>query len=47
MTEKQLKTADQLKLIIMQEIRKNPNCSSVQLKSCQRPNNLRHSPIGE
>jgi hypothetical protein len=30
MTEKQLKTADELKLIIMQEIRKNPNCSSVQ-----------------
>jgi hypothetical protein len=30
MTEKQLKTADELKRIIMQEIRKNPNCSSVQ-----------------
>jgi hypothetical protein len=29
MTEKQLKTADELKFIIMQEIRKNPNCSSV------------------
>jgi hypothetical protein len=27
--EKQLKTADELKSIIMQEIRKNPNCSSV------------------
>jgi hypothetical protein len=30
MTEKQLKTADELKRIIMQEIRKNPNCSAVQ-----------------
>jgi hypothetical protein len=30
MTEKQLKTADELKRIIMQEIRKNPNCSSIQ-----------------
>jgi hypothetical protein len=30
MTEKQLKTADELKSIIMQEIRKNPNCNSVQ-----------------
>jgi hypothetical protein len=30
MTEKQRKTADELKRIIMQEIRKNPNCSSVQ-----------------
>jgi hypothetical protein len=30
MAEKQLKTADELKSIIMQEIRKNPDCSSVQ-----------------
>jgi hypothetical protein len=29
MTEKQLETADELKRIIMQEIRKNPACSSV------------------
>jgi hypothetical protein len=30
MTGMQLKTADELKRIIMQEIRKNPDCSSVQ-----------------
>jgi hypothetical protein len=30
MIEKQLKTEDELKSIIMQEIRKNQNCSSVQ-----------------
>jgi hypothetical protein len=30
MNEMQLKTADELKRIIMQEIRKNPDCSSVQ-----------------
>jgi hypothetical protein len=30
MAEKQMKTADELKSIIMQEIRKNPDCSSVQ-----------------
>lgn len=30
MAEKQLKTADELKSIIMQEIRKDPDCNSVQ-----------------
>ena len=30
MTEKQKKTADELKQIIMQEIRKHPICNSVQ-----------------
>jgi hypothetical protein len=30
MADKQLKTADELKSIIMQEIRKNPNCGSIQ-----------------
>jgi hypothetical protein len=30
MAEKQLKTADELKSIIMQEVQKNPNCSSIQ-----------------
>jgi hypothetical protein len=30
MAEKQLKTADELKSIIMQEVRKNPNCNSIQ-----------------
>jgi hypothetical protein len=29
MNDKQLKTADELKRIIMQEIRKNPDCDSV------------------
>ncbi len=47
MAEKQLKTADELKSIIMQEIRKNPNCGSIQAVEISRcPNNLRYVPIG-
>ena len=30
MAEKQLRTADELKSIIMQEVRKNPDCCSIQ-----------------
>jgi hypothetical protein len=46
MADKQLKTADELKSIIMQEIRKNPDCGSIQAveikpmpeQSAPRPN---------
>ena len=47
MTEKQLKTAEELKRIIMQEIVKIPIAAASRLsKSCQRLNNLRRIPIG-
>jgi hypothetical protein len=36
MTERQLKTADELKCIIMQEIRKDPSCKSIQAVEIMR-----------